>query len=319
MATPRNLKFRALVLPFRTVQQVAALKTVALTDVHEAYARNLNRVYALMVFAPALVQTATTLTEITTRLHLENEITPEASQLDMQTFSIELTKRIEADADKRRRILEKKDDEARKKVQDEIFYGLDAMQSFFQNDLSEAADAWLSAQITGTWTAFEALVEELWINALNLHPRGLAELKGAKKGSGDDKKIDLSLLQRHHYDLSSKMGHVLSKRYSFDRLEGIKNAYIEAFSPDGDIIKTIISDPTLEALAQTRHVIVHNGGIIDAAYLKHKSILPTAIQGDVGGHLKLDGEIAATLMAPAMQLGWNLIAAVDQWLDSHPA
>jgi hypothetical protein len=318
MGTTRDLKLRALVVPFQTVQQVTELKTSGLSEVHEAYGRNLNRVYALMVFTPAIVHTAGTLTEITTRLHLENFLKPESARLDRIAFADELEARIAANANERRRVLEKKDDEARKKVQQEIFFGFDAIQSFLQNDLSEAADAWLSAQLTGTWTAFEAMAEELWINALNLHPRGLAELKGAKKGSSEDKKVDLKWLQMHDYDLSSKMGFVLSKRYSFDKLDEIRNAYNDAFGDDENIISTIISNRDLDALALTRHVIVHNGGIMDAEYLKRKSVLPSAILGNAGDHLRLDGEVVAMLMTPVMQLGWHLIAAVDQWLDNHP-
>lgn len=317
MASPRNLKLRAVLVPFQTVQQVPNLKTTALTNVHETYGRNLNRVYALTIFAPAMVKIADTLASFATRVRFENELRTDAERLDAKALSAELDKRITANAEKRRQIIKKKDDAARKLIQDEVTFGLDAMESFLKNDVSQAADAWLSALITGTWTAFEAMAEELWVTALNLHPRGLAELKGTKKGGGDDKKVDLYLLQKYGYDLSSKMGYVLRKRFSFDKLEEIRQAYLDAFAEDQDVIKAVIEDRALDALAQTRHVIIHNAGVIDPEFLKYKAYLPPDIIGNVSETLPLDGAITAALITPVMQLGWNLIAAVDGWIARH--
>ncbi len=176
----------------------------------------------------------------------------------------------------------------------------------------------MSAQITGIWTAFESMAEELWRAALNVHPEGLSELRGGKKGSSaDDKKIDLSYLHRHNYDLSDKMGDVLCERYSFDRLDDIRKAYREAFYCDDDRIKTAVEDRSLDAVSLTRHVIVHNGGIMDDKFLKRRADLPSAILGEAGAPLPLDGSIVQALIVPVISKGWELIEAVDAWLDLH--
>jgi hypothetical protein len=53
---------------------------------------------------------------------------------------------------------------------------------------SGGLEALLFAQILGTWTAFETMAGDLWETAINLHPAGLAELKGTKKRLGGREK-----------------------------------------------------------------------------------------------------------------------------------
>jgi hypothetical protein len=156
-------------------------------------------------------------------------------------------------------------------LQGEVKFGFEVLNSMLSSHLSHGADAWMSAQITGIWTAFEALAEEIWIAAVNAHPSDLAELNSGKKGATESKEIDLFLLQKYGYDLSPHMGKFLSLRYSFDRLEDIRRAYREAHFDGDQTVDRVISDRSLDALSLTRHVIVHNGGIIDDDFLRRRS------------------------------------------------
>jgi hypothetical protein len=111
------------------------------------------------------------------------------------------------------------------------------------------------------------------------------------------------------------MGTILCKRFSFDRLEDIRRAYAEAaFDDDKLPIGELLAEKSLDVLSLTRQVVVHNGGLVDEAFLRRRADLPAELVVDVGEQLPLNGEIVAALIAPVMQLGWELIVAIDQWL-----
>jgi hypothetical protein len=312
-----DLKSHLCVVPWRTVRPLAATQTVALEPIRNAFETNLNRVHSFIVFAPAIVNTTKVLSEIRAAAIFDNGAEFAAGKISEAQVNSIIERRVQEHADKRVRTLTAGGQSARDLLQRELAFGFEAMNQFLKDELAVAAHAWLSAQITGVWTAIGSMAEELWVAAVNCHPRILAELRGAKRGSGEDKKVDLYLLQMHGYDLSSKMGEVLRRRYSFDKLAEIRQAYTDGFSDDADDIKDTLGDKSLDALALTRHVIVHNAGIIDADFLKRKNDLPPAIIGNVGDPLPLDGDITGTLIGPVMQLGWNLLTLVDQWLVGH--
>jgi hypothetical protein len=315
----RNLKLHSCVCAWQNLPPSPGLRTQGLTSVLGAYEANINRVYALTIFPPALANTTSLITEHTTRVHVENSEKVKSGHITDEELKLLVAARIGADADRRDKIIKAGGKPMQEMMQKEIAFGFAAMDEFLAGELANGADAWLSAQITGIWTAFEAMAEELWVTALNLHPRALTELGGQKqkRGGGDDKKIDLRFLQMYGYDLSSKMGDVLRKRYVFEKLEEMRQAYEEAFTDDGKPIIAVISDRRLDALALTRHVITHSAGIIDDQFLKRRADLPAAIIGNKGEPLPLDGQITSDLIRPAIELGWGLIDSVDTWLATH--
>jgi hypothetical protein len=262
------------------------------------------------------VNTTKILTEIKAAVIFDNAKEIHEEKITEDEIKDEIQRRIDAHASEREQTLRAGGAPAKALVQSELVFGFTAMNDFLRGELRGAGEAWLAAQITGTWTAFEAMAEELWVAAINHHPKILAEI--GKKGSAEDKKIDLSWLHRYGYNLSNKMGEVLRKKYSFDKIVEMKEAYETAFSEDAQAILDIVTNRSLDALALTRHVIVHNGGIIDDAFLKRKSDLPPNILAANGEPLPLDGNITSDLIAPVMQLGWNLIYEVDQWIIRHP-
>ena len=241
-AGQRDLKLQSCVLPWQNVQPTGIPLTTALVPVLKAYERNISRVHAFTMFAPAIVNTTKILTEVKAATIFDNHAKILAQQISEAEISAEIQERTDANADAREQTLRAGGKPAQNLLQSELKFGFSAMNDFLRGELLGAAEAWLSAQITGMWTAFEAMAEELWVSALNCHPRTLSELRGTKKGSGDDKKIDLSWLHRYDYDLSNKMGEVLRKKYNFDKLEEMKEAYEAAFSEDAQQIIAIISN-----------------------------------------------------------------------------
>jgi hypothetical protein len=321
MTTKRELHLEKCLEPWLALKspRIDGLKTSAVVAPAKAYERNLRRVYALTVFPPVCVTAVAVTERITYEKKLEHRRALSTHKIGEARFREIVLEAFTDHENHRRAILKAGGPEAERLQQIEINHGFGILDSVLVSSLIDGADAWLSGQVSGIWTAFEALAEEIWIAALNDHPRGLAELKGVKKGaSSDDKKIDLHLLQRYSYDLSKSMGTILSKRFSFDRLEDIRRAYAEAaFTDDKLPIQEIFAEKSLDVLALTRQVVVHNGGLVDEAFLRRRADLPPELLAELGEPLPLNGEIVAALIAPVMQLGWDLIVAVDQWLLKH--
>jgi hypothetical protein len=317
MTAQRELHLDKCIAPWLALQspRIDSLKSAAVRPPAKAYERNLRRVYALTVFAPVSVTAVATTERITYEQKLKHRQRLRTGKITQDQFRNIVLEAFTEYENKRRAVLSAGGSGAQQLQQTEIAHGFGILDQVLVSSLIDGADAWLSAQLTGIWTAFEALAEEIWIAALNAHPRGLAELEGMKKkGAADERKIELHFLQRYGYDLSKNMGTILSKRFSFDKLEDIRRAYAEAKFEGEMPIQEIFAQKSLDVLSLTRHVIVHNGGLVDETYLRRRADLPPELLANVGEQLPLNGEIVAALITPVMQLGWDLVVAMDQWL-----
>lgn len=198
---------------------------------------------------------------------------------------------------------------------------------------SQGLEAMLSSCVTGMWTAFETMAGDLWEAALNLHPQGLAELKGRRKrllkgsddlgSSGDEeddaagiKSVPLHEIMRHGYKIENQMGSVLRTRRRFDHLAGIREAYALAFHNKADEIDTLLKYDGLDALNAVRNLLVHRSGIVDRTYERKTKFLqiPTA---SIGSEIFLDGEIVKDMMTAIVICSFKLIVAVDDWIAAN--
>jgi hypothetical protein len=201
----------------------------------------------------------------------------------------------------------------------------------------QGLEAMLSSCVTGTWTAFETMAGDLWEAALNIHPSGLAELKGKRKRlfkggaledeppSSDDeesddthsiKSVPLSEIMRHGYRIEHRMGSVLRTRRRFDHLAGIREAYALAFPNKAEEIDKLLKYDGLDALNAVRNLLVHRSGIVDRTYERKARILqiPTA---PVGSEIFLDGEIIKEMMTATVIRSFKLITEVDAWINAN--
>jgi hypothetical protein len=196
--------------------------------------------------------------------------------------------------------------------------------------------ALLSSCVTGTWTAFETMASDLWAAALNIHPVGLAELKGRRKrlltddeassaevdaANGDVDKdniktVPLSEILRHEFKIEHAMGNVLRTRRRFDHLAGIKEAYALAFFKKSEKIDAILKDKSFEALNAVRNLIVHHAGIVDRTYERKAKYLDIP-NAPIGFPIFLDGETVMKLMRSVIVCSFNLITAVDDWIAEN--
>jgi hypothetical protein len=303
-----DLNLQACVAAFQGYEGPLRL-TKALQQVGEAYHRNITRVTVLAMILPAVASVSLVSGIISTEVRHKLKGATE-DEID-RAASAEI-----ADYGSKRRGLDKNIPGVRTLVENELRLAFRGV-SLLQEAASDGFQAWLAALVTGTWTAFEAMAEGLWEAALNACPHGLAELTGSRRSSEDDKKkIPLTILQKYNYDLSHKMGTILSEKYNFDRLEGMRLAYEDAFPVRATEVHEIMKDRALDTLALVRNLIVHNGGIVDATYLRRKSDLPSKLVGELGSAIELDGEIAAEVIRPVIDAGQKLLRAVDKLIAS---
>ena len=125
--------------------------------------------------------------------------------------------------------------------------------------------------LVNTWTIFEASIKDLWIYSLNSHPKKL--LFNVLKGRTSDvegitgKNVSLALLAKYDFDISRNLGEILASKFDFTTVAGIRKSYKELFNLTSQELK-IFDNRNLVQLEITRHLVVHNAGIIDSDYHK---------------------------------------------------
>ncbi|MBK7767796.1 MAG: hypothetical protein IPI44_18105, partial [Sulfuritalea sp.] len=192
-------------------------------------------------------------------------------------------------------------------------------------------ESMLRGIVVGAWTTFEVLASDLWETAVNLFPHPLARLSGVSPAKtkrrlaaftdegmtspAQGKSIRMDYLQAHGYDLSSRMGTVLRERFNFQVVDGIRDAYYSAFEDEPSKVRSLIASDELSALATVRNLLVHRSGSVDQRFLDEHArnsilqhLFPSPILRDL---LPMSGLTVHNLVQPTIQLGTNLIVAVD--------
>jgi hypothetical protein len=186
------------------------------------------------------------------------------------------------------------------------------------NEVNSSARFLLLAAISSAWTALECLAKDLWVVSLNSRPINLAHrafqsisFDGATDGL-TGRSITVGLLARHGFDLRSCLGTLLSSKFDFSGMKGIREAYFAAYGKSPEL-ENILANKDLETLEAIRHLIVHRGGIIDAEFKRRAK--PDAVEGEL---LALDGKIVSNLTNGAIHAGCDLLEFVDEWLVNNP-
>ena len=161
------------------------------------------------------------------------------------------------------------------------------------------------------------LFRSTWIVALNSRPKLLAQSTFAKLT--DDvateglsaKHVSVGLLARHGFDIRDKLGLLLSEKFDFTGVAGIRTAYTSAFGK-GSGLDTIFSEQNLATLEATRHLIVHRAGFLDEDYKRRtKDSIP------FGQQLHIDGARVCELVNSSITICCKMIRQVDDWLDKN--
>jgi hypothetical protein len=193
--------------------------------------------------------------------------------------------------------------------------------------LSAGVESMLSNMLIGTWTAFETLAEDLWVEAVNCHPEDLSLLTGKRGKAANSKpadseknlgrQIELSRLQGYKFDVRTVMGTLLrdAKKVYFDKLERIRESYELAFGAVAPQVCEILDSPALDDLTIVRNLFAHSAGFFDDEYKKRAKNRPHLPQPIDGGRLPLNGELVANLINPTVDCTQRFIRAVDDWIS----
>jgi hypothetical protein len=186
----RDLKLGKCVLPWRTEEGVSAdtVRSVSLKPVAENYQRNMRRVYTLTVFPTAIVNIVSRMSRETARVREAHREDIKSGIMTPDQLQAKVRERLEAHNAARRAAIAADDQKALDSARTEMDLAFQLLNGLLGGHLQEGAEGWLASQLTGTWTAFEALAQDLWVAALNGHPRELAGLHGIKRNAKDKHK-----------------------------------------------------------------------------------------------------------------------------------
>lgn len=198
------------------------------------------------------------------------------------------------------------------------------------NPVRDAAEVILSSAVLGTWTAFEVVVADLWIAALNERPRLGIRALGAEPESGDsaeDQKrkskmqynMSIPLLREFDYNVKNRMGTLLRNKWDFARRNEAKEAYLKTFrgKEARKSLEEILDDNNLGWLAALRNAITHNGSVADREFVQLMHGHPEMSKIKNGEPISLRGSLVRALMEAASRRGVELIKFVDNWLVNN--
>lgn len=191
-----------------------------------------------------------------------------------------------------------------------------------------AVSAVLSSMVLSSWTAFECLAVDLWVQAINECPTPLAgnvidwkrssSSTGAGKGNrNEEKSIELYILKAHKYNLQGVMGHVLkdSGKAGFDCFEAITISYDKAFK--GATNSIFANHPSMPVIEAIRNLYSHRGGIVDSKFVTRVKNNPDFRSYKVNDLIRIDGRQASVLIDTLIKCSMDLLGFVDEWIVEH--
>jgi hypothetical protein len=191
------------------------------------------------------------------------------------------------------------------------------------NPATQPVLLWIrQAGLVRAWASLEALAEDMWTESLNRAGPGFRQgaftsvlrapdVEDSANLSG--KQIQMSVLAKHGFNLSDKLGLVLAPKCSFKTVDGITNAFKAAFGwKKGTPPPSFPNSDELRRVEWKRHVIVHRGGTIDAAYVQSAG-LPDE---EVGKPLEIGPDAIFDDINLVQSQGGRLLGRLALWLDA---
>ncbi len=177
--------------------------------------------------------------------------------------------------------------------------------------------------ITGTWTAAEIFMEDIWMGAVDINPEAALsrEVKpGRLRFDKDTKCLELIIpwedFKQAGFTLGRKFSELLKDKYKFDTFDSVSHAFGAAFSRQFESFDTD-KDRGLYHLAKTRNVILHSGAKVDEPFLKSMvDIDPTRVLPKFSGlqlsdTVPIDGEMVSRIVGDSIVTMKRLIKDVD--------
>ena len=164
----------------------------------------------------------------------------------------------------------------------------------------QAYHALLQSMVIQAWGAFEVMAEQLWNRVIKQRPSLNKLTAKEKRLSGPRSRTKLA------------------------------NLYRWTFRTDNGAILRVVDSKRVHSLAIVRNVLVHSGGRIDNVFIADrknakKDFRPrgkmtplNCIRGNATGYkILFTGAMVRGLIDPVTPLGFDLVRAVDRWLNTH--
>lgn len=160
------------------------------------------------------------------------------------------------------------------------------------------------------WSAFEILSRDLFACLVNSDPMLGKLLLESPDGRRvfQLKALELDTLASYGFNISSSLGSILVSRQDLSDLRTIKCVYGLLF-PENAEVREALATRELWMLAQRRHLIVHNRGIVDQRYLDN-----TGDRVAVGDELQLDPNVVEQYAFVMQTAAAAMVAAVGNKL-----
>jgi hypothetical protein len=174
----------------------------------------------------------------------------------------------------------------------------------------EGVKAMYQSVILDSWSAFELLIRDLWVSALDQSP-AIATKVHISGSLRNPKKTIVPT-----GDLSKYGSLVLELRQaSFQRLEDIITFYEAAFGKEAVDLFDTVEEGYIKALNAFRNVLMHNRGKLDLGFRQQAGTFTHFYQNLADGEeLQLDGTQVTRMRGAAMELGKELIQLADRAL-----
>ena len=147
------------------------------------------------------------------------------------------------------------------------------------------------------YSYFEDFLKEVFKQQLNSSP--------AKSFNFIDKQIRISDLKDSGFDLSKKMGEVVSNKINFQNLNEADNAYKKAFGLD-IFNENLNLKKKVVKIFQIRHLIIHNSSVVDKNYIKIVKCRQTGLGKKINMTVKDVETYKDTLLKMAEHIDKNL-------------
>lgn len=177
----------------------------------------------------------------------------------------------------------------------------------------------VNSSIVWIWTLFEIATVDLWETTLNegfdilgknaLNRMAKNDMSSTVEDRMRGKYIKVDYLAEFDYNIRDNVGSILKRYFDFSSLVGIMKAYKFIF-PRSTTIEKSLSNDTLKLLAETRNLIVHKAGYVDARY---KRMTHTA--QNIGDKLKIDPRHTELYAAVITKVFRDMLNCANKYLS----
>jgi hypothetical protein len=176
---------------------------------------------------------------------------------------------------------------------------------------------WLRAldhsSVVAMWSAFETLVSDVWIFAINSRPdlfavRVLQGFNELLPEGMSGRCIPVGLAAKYNFDLRHCVGDIIGKRIDFTSLQDILKAYKTAFDLDEKGV-ALLRSADLKRLGRIRNLVVHRSGLIDVKFKKQ-----TGCSEAIGDEFVLAEGDGSLFIQVVTDVGTHLVKTVDHCL-----